>query len=268
MTPTLILTQRLSRDSRVLELAAAKLGWPVHRAVRMKVPQVESPTVFGDIAFCDIIAGQLELGLLETPDAWLAELPYKYVQRKVHLVQHRDLVGLDGKWFFKPANDKVFQAGIFDHGSHVPYRQIRPTAPVLVSEIVEFEVEVRCHILDREVVATSIYQGLPWGSTADQESKILDHAELWMRDFLRDPSIQIPSAIVIDIGRIPDVGWVVIEANQAYASGVYTGGFHVKEGRGADPEQVLKVIQRSAQPLASMSEEDLLWLRPSQHPRS
>lgn len=263
MTPSLVLTQRLTQDSRTLELAAAKLGWPVHRACNMQVPDgIKDPTVFGDVAFCDILAEHLGLALLETTDGWLPSLPYRYLRREVQLMQHHELEYVADRRFIKPANDKVFQAGIFLHGRHVPYRQIQPTAPVLVSEVVEFEVEVRCHILDREVQTSSIYQGLPWGSTAEQEGKILEHAEAWMEGFLDDPKVELPSAIVVDIGRIPDIGWVVIEANQAYASGVYAGGFHSKGGRGADPERTLRVIHRSAQLIDKVSTEDLKWVRP------
>lgn len=229
----------------------------------MRIPtDLEEPTVFGDIAFCDIVAEELGLGLLETPDDWLPNLPRKYTRRTIDLIQHRELVNVDTRKFIKPANDKVFYAGIFEHGRHVPYRQINPNAPVLVSDVVDFEVEVRCHILDRSVVSASIYQGMHWASSPEQENKILEQAEAWMDLFLGDPGIDLPSAIVVDVGKIADVGWAVVEANQAYASGIYAGGYNTKEGRGADPEQVLRVVQRSAQTRDTISESDLLWLRP------
>lgn len=262
---TLVLTQRNTQDTRHLEVAAAKQGWNIHRALRMSLPEdLPKPiTVFGDIAFCDVVAETYGLGLLETSDDWLPNLNYRYLQREVTLITHRELESIKSRKFIKPANDKVFQAGIFERGSHVPYREIRPNAPVLVSEVVDFDVEVRCHILDRRVVTTSIYQGLDWTQSSKHEAEVLASAEDWIQVLLDDPKVNLPSAIVVDIGRISDVGWAVIEANQAYASGVYAGGYHTKEGRGADPEQVLRVVQRSAQSLDQFSLEDLNWVRSS-----
>lgn len=261
---TLILAPKLSQDSLLLERSAASLGWSVTRTLRPP-DDVTQATVYGEIAFCDVIADALGLSLLETPDDWLPNLPHSCLGRRVQLIKHHELRGVRSRQFFKPANDKVFHAGVYANGAYVPYRQIDPNAPVLVSDVVTFEAEVRCYILDRTVITASIYKGLEWETTAEFEDKILQEALVWMQQFLANPEVQLPSAIVVDVGFIPEWGWAVVEANQAYASGVYAGGYNSRESKGADPQKVLLTVERSAS--SQVSEEDRRWLRPTRPPQ-
>jgi hypothetical protein len=259
--PTLVLSTRSTRDNNDLAQAATSLGWKVYRATNWEVHEhLVAPVVYGEIAFCDIIAEKLGLGLLETPDAWLTTLPHKYVSREIFLTTFGSALKDSRHRFYKPANDKYFEAGVYQKGQHIPYRHIRPTAPVLVSEVVEFDVEVRCYVLDRRVLTASIYKGLLWASSVAEENAILAEAEAWTQSFLDDPSICLPSAIVVDVGRLPG-GWAVVEANQGYASGVYSGGYNSKDGRGADTRKVLEVVARSSRERHDVLAEDLHYLR-------
>jgi hypothetical protein len=59
--------------------------------------------------------------------------------------------------------------------------------------------------------------------------------------------------VVLDVGHIEERGWAVVEANQAYASGIYGE---------ADVNAVLDVCRRSAGPMSNMLERDRRFLRP------
>jgi hypothetical protein len=50
---------------------------------------------------------------------------------------------------------------------------------------------------------------------------------------LGDPSVIVPRAVVLDVGRIARVGWAVVEANAAPMSGIYD----------CDPVRVLAVLE-------------------------
>lgn len=267
--PSLVLTPRLSSDSVHLERAARQLGWPVHRARRYQVPHdIEDPIVYGDIAFCDVMAEMLGLGLLEPTNSWLAELPSRYLLRQVRAMTHENLRSVRGRHFFKPANDKVFEAGIYECGAHVPWRYIDPETPVLVSDVVDFESEMRCYVLDRQVLTAGIYAGKTADSISNdgvsgaREALIYEAGCEWMKGLLSDPEVDIPSAVVIDIGLIEGLGWAAVEANQGYASGVYCGGYATATASpGADPIQVLQVIARAGGHRSKIRGEDLQWLR-------
>jgi hypothetical protein len=268
--PSLVLTPRLTSDSLHLEKAAAALGWPVHRAKRYLVPHdIEDPIVYGDLVFCDIMGEMLGLGLLEPNDTWLADLSPKYLLRKVRALSHGDLGKVKGRHFIKPANDKVFEAGIFEQGAYVPHRHIDPAAPVLVSEVVTFESEIRGYVLDRKLLTAGIYAGKNAdsicndGLSAPREKIIYESGCEWMEGFLSDPEIDMPSAVVIDFGFIEGRGWAIVEANQGYCSGVYTGGYATATATpGADPKEVLRVIERSGGLRKKLSPSDRKWQRP------
>ncbi|MFD0527608.1 ATP-grasp domain-containing protein [Kitasatospora arboriphila] len=62
----------------------------------------------------------------------------------------------------------------------------------------------------------------------------------------------LPSAVVVDVGRLDDGTWAVVEANPAWASGGYAG----------DPEHVLDVVLRAASPTTAVTPADLPYTRP------
>lgn len=265
--PCLVLTPRLTGDSVRLETAAEKLGWSVHRATRYQLPTaIEDPVVYGELVFCDVMAAELGLGVLETSDGWLADLPWRYVSRKIRRMRHADLASLTERSFIKPANDKLFEAGIFERGWHVPYRHIDPELPVLVSDVVSFAFELRCYVLDREVRTAGVYA--MWGTSEAKEGDLYNTGREWLTELLADPAVPLPTAAVVDVGYLPELNtWAVVEANQPSASGLYLGGFlSEKASPGADLEQVIQVLQRAGGLRSKVRPEDEEWLRPL-HPR-
>lgn len=262
--PTLVLTPQLISDSNRLEGAARHVGWETYRARRLHFPEgLEDPVVYGGIVFCDIAARALRLGLLEPSDGWLAALPQRYLNRRVLAMRHGDLRHMvDGRHFVKPASDKVFEAGIFEHGSHVPHRYIDPRTPVLVSDVVHFNFELRCYVLDRRVITAGVYAFTGEDDSAVRERQLYDEGVRWMETFLADREVDMPSAVVIDIGFSTELGWSVVEANQAYASGVYAGGFvNESASPGCDPVAILPILARAAGLRTKVAPEDEKWLR-------
>jgi len=218
--------------------------------------------VFGEMVFCDTIARELGLGLLEPSAGWLAELPYRYRSRDIRLLRHEALSTVEKRSFIKPANDKLFEAGIFERGSHVPGRYIDPSMPVLVSEVFTFGFELRCYVLDRQVLTAGVYA--MWGASGAKEGQLYEAGWQWASEMLADSDVALPSAVVVDVGFNPELrAWAVVEANQAYASGVYEGGFlEDRASPGADAQEVLRVIERASGLRHKVSPEDEKWLRP------
>lgn len=255
--PTLLQSPRFSTDSEALRKAAPSLGWSFHRVLRYQVPEdITDPVVYGDLNFCDVLARKLNLGLIDPPDDWLAKLPFKYLLRKVEAMTLGELGKVQERSFIKPANDKVFFAGIYEAGDHVPQRWLDPQCPVLVSEVVDFGVEVRGYILDRQLVTAGVYID-PDDHLLAMTQAAFGGAQQFIQYLLDDPQVEMPSALTIDVGFIAGIGWAVVEANQVYSSGVYMRGPEI----GADPEKVLPVIQRAGGPRRDVLPEDEKYLR-------
>lgn len=246
--PTLILSPRFSSDSNDLRRAAIGRGWDVHRAIRMRGPEDASLCcAYGEVWFCDIMAERLGLGLLEPPSNWLGNLPAKYLGRELWCGTIADLGRVNERRFIKPANDKTFERAVFEKGSDVPTKWIDPECPIIVSEVVAFDWEVRLHVLDRKVVTAADY--LMIGEDSD---RAIAEAKEWVQDLLSDPALDLPSAVVLDVGHMEERSVGVVEANAVYASGMYNE---------ADRDAVLDLVLRAAGPLSLVSEEDRKYLR-------
>lgn len=247
--PTLILSPRHSPDTQYLWRESIKDGWEVYRAKRYLPPVGTSEPwcCYGELMFCDAMAARLDLALLDPADDWLANLPQEYLQREVTASTLSDAHKIKERKFIKPANDKLFPAAVYERGDDVPSRYVDLTCPILISDVVSFDAEVRCYVLDRAVSTASAYykaSGLRFNATKGGAS--------WLANVLKDPRVEVPSAVVIDVGLVHGKGWVVIEANQAYASGVYDE---------ADGKALLPVILRASGPRSSVRPEDEKYIR-------
>jgi hypothetical protein len=197
--------------------------------------------------FCDSIARRIGLGLLEPPEDWVGTLPQELLKRDLWVGTVADINRVADRSFVKPANDKVFQYGVYEHWSDVPVRYVAQHCPIIVSEVVAFDLEVRLYVMDQAVVTASQYRLYREGVDEDQA---VEQAIQFITPHLA--SFRLPSAVVIDVGHIEDRGWAVIEANQVYASGLYYQ---------ADARKVLPLLLRAAGPRALVRASDEAYLR-------
>lgn len=242
--PTLILTPRFTEDAQALWRAAGLLGWDVERLPSWRVPQglrsVAEPVLYLEGLLGPTLAEEFGLRLLEPPVDWLPRLPEEYRKRWVYLTTLREARLLAEPAFIKPPNDKSFPAKVY-RGSELPdgYDE---DSPVLVAEVVTWEKEFRCFVLDRQPRALSVY--LRHGELqrandfAATDAELAEAAAL-VRAVLADSRVDLPPAAVVDVGVIASRGWAVVEQNAAWGAGLY----------GCDPEQVLEVLRHAAVPV-------------------
>jgi len=225
--PTLLLTPRQTDDAQELWRGAAQLGWSVHRVHGWKVPQVDAAeiAIYGEPLLATHIAQTLSLELLGPTNNWLPTIPECWRKRSVRLATMAEARDCSGPRFIKSASGKEFDARVYDSGRDLPRGEmINDSLPVLIQEVVHWDVEYRCFISDRTVKGASSYWR--YGKEARDENKMWSDAELpeaveFCSMFLRDSDVQTPEACVIDVGIIRERGWAVIECNAAWSSGIY-----------------------------------------------
>lgn len=241
--PTLILTPRFTEDSQALWRAACKLGWAVERLTTWRVPDelknVPEPVLYLESLFGPSLAKEFGLRLLEPPTDWLSRLPEEYRKRSVSITTLGAARAIREPSFIKPSNDKSFPARVYV-GKDLP-EGYDEASPVLVSEIVQWETEFRCFILDRKLRTFSVYlrngelqRENSFSISEDEQIEI----ESFIHTILADERVDLPRTAVIDVGTIKDRGWAVVEQNAAWGSGLY----------GCDPEEVLEVLRYAAVP--------------------
>lgn len=241
--PTLVLTSRTGADTQRLWRAAIDRGWNVDRHRGPMLPDSVGPPPYAlDTEALDAphLAQQLGVTLIEPPLDWLARAPANYTQRWVRLTTMGQARTATTPQFAKPPNDKSFEARVYPTGLDLP-SDPPDDAPVLVADPVTWTVEFRCFVRDRRVVTLSPY--LRGGILLEQsgfaaESLETENAVSFAERLLGDVNVELPNAIVMDVGHILDRGWAVIELNAATSSGIY----------GCDANAVLDVLQLATIP--------------------
>lgn len=239
--PTLIFTPRHTEDTQALWRAAIRLGWRTERLAGWRVPEplqtLADPVLYGEALFGPSLAEQLGLTLLSPPDDWLVRLPFEHKLRQIELTTLGAARSNPEAAFVKPPSDKSFPAGVY-RGPELP-EEYPDDMPVLVSDVVRWEKEFRCFVLDRKLATFSIYsrygdlQG-DFGYSSSREED--EELEQFLSRLLADPRVDLPRATVVDAGVIEKRGWACVEQNAAWGAGIY----------GCDPAAVLEVIRHAS----------------------
>ncbi|MEU5884249.1 ATP-grasp domain-containing protein [Spirillospora sp. NPDC047279] len=245
--PTLVLSPRYTDDSKVLRAAAGAAGWKTERLGGWRAPghlRGQDVVLYGEPTFVEVIAARLGVGLVDAPHDWLLGLPERHRRREVNESTLEAVRrSLNEPMFVKPADGrKAFEGTVYRAGDDLPGEDVLPgETPVLVGEPVTWEIEFRCFVLAGEVVTMSPYLrdgGLARTAAGRWEASEEDvrAAGEYAAGLLAE--VPVPPAVVVDVGRIRDRGWAVVEANAAWGAGLY----------GCDPAAVLPVLARSCAP--------------------
>lgn len=222
-----------------LHFAAQELGWevlPAPSGWRLDHNIKGNGIPYGSQIFCEVIAQQMNWTLRFNPFDWLAKLPIEFTKRRVEFKLLKDAKEIYVPKFVKPADDKCFDAKVYQPGAvNVP--DILPDeTPCLVSEIVKFEAEYRCFVKDGKVVTSSCY--IYQDEVAEPKNWYrYDLSREHPVDFVNKMLKVVPSEnSVIDVGVLATTGTLaIIESNPIWASGLY----------GCDPLECLKAMEGS-----------------------
>jgi hypothetical protein len=259
---TLLLSPRYTSDSRAVREAALAAGWRVFRLASRKLPEGVDRSdlvVYGEPGMVDVVAWAAGVALLRPTADWLTTLPNEYRKRTVRKCVPAQARELHAAAFVKPALErKSFVAQVYTHGTALAAatRDLPGSLPVLVADPVDLEVEYRFVVVERCWVASSPYlrNGAPAyvadGSWPAPPEEMAD-AGAFITQFLNDPAVALPAAVVVDFGRVREAGWAVVEANAVWAAGLY----------GCPAASVLSALARAAVPRAADS-PDRAWITP------
>jgi hypothetical protein len=267
--PTLIVTSRcfvcpmggappatFAYEQRLIA-AAENAGWEVLAGDVDPLPdRVPEPAVYVTTDRAIATAEALELALLEPPFDLLARVPDRFLRRQVEAATFGDLDRLQGRTFVKPADplDKWFDAGVYSDVRDIRTRgRSRPDAPVLLSEVVEWSVELRYFVLEGKVVAGAPYisYGRPaWRWHANHPSAIPRPGLAVVEGLCAAMEGELPPAFVVDVGQIDDRGWAVVEFNPIWSAGLLN----------ADPRAILPALLRATRERHALSADNSRWV--------
>src|SRR5262245_33225424 len=258
--PTLVLSTWSLPAARALADAAQRAGWTAYAFDEERKRRARGKLVFyGGTDLALVVASRFHLRLLEPPFELLAKLPLEFRRRAVEYARFGDLGRLKVPTFVKPADalDKSFDAGIYPSVRDIrTSRSVDAQSPVLLAEPVEWSTEYRCFIKEGKIAAWSPYVSFgrpvwrPFGPKTLAAETPANLSSFCKRLFSQS-GVWFPPAFVMDVGLIDDRGWAVVEFNPAWCSGVL----------GADPRQVLDVLERACQHERGLSLADRRWVQ-------
>lgn len=243
--PSLICSSRYTIDSQILRQSAQLFGWETLRLDGNQIPDWFDPPD-EEIAFFytpphvfDIASqlGRIVVGC--TPD-WTIKLPPELLRRELIQTTLAEAIETIDNHFVKHAISKAFPAAVYDSDSLVEATaRVHPDSLVHVGEPVRWTDEYRCFVADGKVMTVSPYVVDGVIVTDDGPYiRIPNDTLKWVRQFaqsvLDHDDVDSPEAFVLDVGKIDDRGWAVIECNECWASGIYT----------CDAEFVLRTLLR------------------------
>jgi hypothetical protein len=230
--------------------AALAEGWDAVRVLSWLPPEdIAEPFIYGETMFADVLAEGLGLVLLEPAWDWLPSLPVEYRSRATWLSTLGAARTLTDRVFVKPVDEKIFPARVYYGGGDLrnpPQGDLPDSTPVLISEPVIFDLEVRAFVLENEVRTMSAYLRSPgtvvlndeWGMTDEERAAASEFLAAVLAHDGAASGPGLPPACVVDVGLIRGRGWAVVEANPCWASGLY----------GCDPREALHTVRRASVP--------------------
>ena len=254
--PSLICSSRYTIDSQILRRTAQQLGWETLRLDGREIPDwFDAPD--DDFAFFYTaphafdIARQLDRKLLGCSPQWTVELPYGFLKRELHQTTLADALEITGLQFVKHSVSKAFPAAVYDAQTLADATSAIPAESLVhVGEPVEWTHEYRCFVVDRQVKTVSAYLYdreivKDYESFPDLSESEVNSVTKFAESVLGSPDVSSPPAFVLDVGRIADRGWAVVECNECWASGIYA----------CDPIQVLKTLLSASCKLDTMEHQ-------------
>lgn len=239
MKNIIALSPMYTEDSNNLKKASINSPYELNRFnAQWKVPEefrADVIAVYGEDIYAEIVAGQCGLTLTKPDDDWMAHISEEFTQRKISYGRLKDFTELENI-FIKCADFKSFKAGVYDKVTDIKgFDTVDPESTVFISEVVEWQLEVRCFVLNGEIKTHSSY----WRNSTFDTNPLSETEQQEMfsffEKFIRQYTSTLPKAVVLDFGIIRGKGWALIEANPAWCSGLYA----------CDAEKALEVIVES-----------------------
>lgn len=243
----LILGPRYSDDGRILPQAAAARGWQVVRLRSSAAPadlDGSACRIYAEGLLAEHLAEQLGLELLRPAHDLLPRLEPESIRRQIGFATAATFERPDEPAFIKPADQKLFAAGIYAPSDPIPgLEHLAPEDPILISEPVVFTREYRFFVRHERIATGSIYLAgdeipeVAIGCGGDGDPVWNDAWGFAQRVCDRTDG-EAPWSFVIDVGLLDFGVWAVVEFNPTWASGIY----------GSDPAAVLDCLEYSQVP--------------------
>jgi hypothetical protein len=188
---------------------------------------------YGGDMFCLTLAESLGLELISPPEDLLLRLARRWTCRAMSQCRLDEVERRRFPLFAKSRSVQgLFRSGVFLRSEDLRREcwGLPADTEVLVSEVAPFDCEARAFVADRRVLDCAVYRGE--GSVGE--------ARRFAEELVAEVK-ELPEVVVIDVGRLQDSRWAIVEANPAWGSAL----------RGCSVEKVIRCIAGASRPAAA-----------------
>jgi hypothetical protein len=243
MRKLLILHNRPCEYSNLIWRVAIKDGWKTFRAITSD----NLAEISKDYDYVRYYGNTLHGDNLINPPFQFHKIPHDIIEQVCKLNQD-----YTGRWvitrqfkhygqiplvfdecrFVKPVYQKYFEAKVYDRGEPVGNDSCNPKDWISLQGIIDPQYELRCFVLNGEILTASYYRKMK-----SFECQWIDKCPKDVISMVKNIccKLNIPYGIVLDFALLDNGKWVFLEANEAWASGLYD----------CDPNKCLQVIENS-----------------------
>lgn len=240
----MLLHNRHTPDDADIWRVAIRRGWATVRTneyyVERDMEGYDFIRYYGNTLHGAMIEQYLPFRFSPINPIYLASLS-EFTKRRIELKSFAQIIQpIEQDAFLKPAREKWFEAKIWHRGETIT-GGAQGNDECYVSDIIPFLDEVRCFVLDGEVMTSSLYRinTVSYQEVEVPEASNFDSRlhETPIREYVREiyEKVELPRGTVIDFGRTVNNDWSLIEFNEAWACGLYY----------CDPEKCFDVIVAS-----------------------
>ena len=244
----LILPVEHTKEDQAIWREALRRGWKTLRfnpSIPEEIGQYDMVRYYGNVLHKQRIEKYIPIHFKPISPTMLSDLHVSWTGREIKSMKYSELENpLSQDRFVKCADIKWIQAGVypasFDH--RFEWKGMHSDDLIYVQEPFEFINELRCFVVGREVVTASWYrknkeiciENVP--ITDDDFTAVVPRANTFnLTSVMREFFSPLPDGVVLDFGNDCHGRWTLIEANEAWASGLYD----------CDPEKVFDAIIES-----------------------
>lgn len=235
LRPLLLLHARHTPDDSALWSEAVRRGWNTERIRERDLSCVagrQHVRYYGNVLHASQLEAELPFTFTPVPSSFLDEAAQAGLTgRRVERLLFKDLrLPIEQPTFVKSTGIKWLESRVYQAGESIVGPM--PEDEIYLQPPVRFDAEVRCFVLDGVVQTASYYrvegQFKPsW--FGDSSAEIFGDLTTTITQ-----TYPLPRGVVIDFGWL-DGKWVLLEANEAWASGLYD----------CDPAKVFDVVEAS-----------------------
>jgi hypothetical protein len=194
--------------------------------VSKTISRGEDAALYGEHAFCEFIAQEMQWNLYQNSLDWVAKLPLTFIKRSIKCVTLEEVIEMENsgrcildKRVLEPADDPCFQKGI--HQTRFP--RVPLDTPILVSLDQEWTTKFRFVVVNNKIVTSCCYRmcgiyNIPtiWKTHCELDGMT---PERFMHTLL--DTVNVAPGCVIDVGYLKNAGWAVSGTKPIWAAELY-----------------------------------------------